>query len=151
MFFIILMVVLINGRNAICRWGAGWDKLERHFPCGKPEYIGLVSKGSYLGVMGSVAFVPIHFNVEVCREFLWLRPVALGMKGVSISWMDIEHIRLAKSFFQSDVVITLKEMNVPLRISGRAAALAFDTWNKKRSTAMTTGSPNTSGIAAVRP
>lgn len=96
--------------------------------------------------MGAVGFVPIHFNVEVCREFLWLRPAALGMKGVTIPWIDIQYIRLAKGFILHDATITLKDLDVPLRISGRAAARAFDTWNEKRHTTMV---PNTCTIAAV--
>jgi hypothetical protein len=133
-FYLLLVTAMLCTRNVICRWFAGWNRIESHFPCGKPEYIGLQSKGSYLGVSGAVSFLPMHFNVEVCRDFLWIRPAAFGMKGVSIPWKAIERISIAKGLFRSVGTVALKDVDVTLRMSGRAATLAFEIWKKKQGT-----------------
>lgn len=93
----------------------------------------------------------MDFNVDVCRDFLWLRPTALGMQGVSIPWEAMERIGIAKGLFRSVGTITLKNVDVPLKMVGRPAVLAFEIWKKKRSAETHDRPMNTEGIATVYP
>jgi hypothetical protein len=108
---------------AIMRWMTRWSVLEGIYSHNEDASHDETSDGSYRGVSASIGYTRLALAVEIYPSTLWLKPalpIGLGLRPVSIPWLDIVDARMQRRWLGNVTTLKLKNTDIALHIKGRA-------------------------------